>query len=504
MKKSRFLISILFLLFQFSYSQPTNETIQAGAYYYSPNVLEIEVGSTVTWVNLGGLHNVNGVTNTLTAQSFSNPEDFLLSPVYSVNADNPVEIGSYTFMTPGTYNYDCSIGNHAEQGMVGQIIVTYVAYPGCTDGTTDDGNPVACNYDPTANEDDGSCIYNDICCLALTPECLACQQCVTPEQFCAGQGWTFPGCENYEILGCTDDGLQDWSPFPGNQADNFNPDANTEDGSCLYWGCGNPNNNLILIGTFLDEGEDGWDGASMTVLNVWDESEYYEEGEEVFYFTLSDEIGYTLPGPASVDNNEDGIINYEDCPECPLNPDYEGEWGYVVTFCAPDDLLDGCYNLIVDYPNDITTSQEMSWQIQNAEFSVFALTGGSGFDQTSGSACEGNEGEDGFDFYDLDVVSVEYNEGIVNTVISNTGNETTPIGGYTWVLIDGTSVLVATPPSWAFGSSNDFSYDISNVISQLEPGSHTLTVWANGGSEEPLGQQYGFCLLYTSPSPRDS
>ena len=379
--------------------------------------------------------------------------------------------------------------------MVGQIIVTYVSYPGCMD-------ELACNYDMTANEDDGSCIFNGndvngeangggFCCEALTPECLACAACLTPEQWCADQGWGYPGCEAYEILGCTDDGMQDWSPFPGNIADNFNPDANTDDGSCLYWGCGNPNNNLILIGTFMDEGQDGWDGASMTVLNVWDESEYYAEGEEVFYFTLTEEIGYTLPGPASEDTNNDGEINYLDCPECPLNPDYEGEWGYVVTFCAPDDLLDGCYNLIVDYPNDPSSSPEISWQIQNAEFSVFALTGAAGFDQTSGSACEGNEGEEGFDFYDLDVVSVEYNEGQVSTVIANAGNETTPIGGYTWILVDGSSVLVDTPPSWAFGSSNEFTYDISEFITDLAPGNHTLTVWVNGGEEEPLGSQYG-------------
>ena len=57
---------------------------------------------------------------------------------------------------------------------------------------------------------------------------------------------------------------------------------------------------LILIGTFMDEGADGWDGASMTVTNISDESEYYEEGEEVFYFSLTEEIGYTLPAPASL------------------------------------------------------------------------------------------------------------------------------------------------------------------------------------------------------------
>ena len=486
MKNYLYFFSVLFFLsFHLSYSQNTNVTIDAGAYYFNPDPIEIEVGSTVTWMNVGGLHDVNGVTNTITGESFGNPEDFYLSPVYAMNADNPVEIGSYTFNVPGTYNYDCSIGNHAAQGMVGQIVVTYVSYPGCT-------NELACNYDINANEDDGSCIINEVCCAALTPSCLACQACLSPEQWCADQGWSYPGCDEYEILGCTDDGMQDWSPFPGNIADNFNPDANTEDGSCLYWGCGNPNNNLILIGTFMDEAEDGWDGASMTVLNVWDESEYYDVDEEVFYFTLTEQIGYTLPAPASVDTNGDGEINYLDCPECPLNPDYEGEWGYVVTFCAPDDLLDGCYNLIVDYPDDISTSEEISWQIQNAEFSVFALSGASGFDQTSGSACEGNEGESGFDFYDLDVVSVEYNEGVVNTVIANTGNESTPIGGYTWILVDGSSVLVDTPPSWTFGSSNEFSYDISDIVSQLDPGNHSLTVWVNGGEQEPLGAQYGW------------
>ena len=134
----------------------------------------------------------------------------------------------------------------------------------------------------------------------------------------------------------------------------------------------------------------------------------------------------------------------------------------------------------------------MSWQIQNAAISVFALSGGAGFDQTSGSACEGNEGETGFDFFDLAVSSIEYNEGIVNTVVTNAGNETTPIGGFTWVLVDGSPVLTDTPPSWEFGSSNDFTYDISEFVMDLAPGFHTVTVWVNGGEAEPLGSQYGW------------
>ena len=181
MSRSSILFSILFLLFQFSYSQPTNESVEVGGFYYSPNILEIEVGSTVTWTNVGGLHDVNGLDNSITGDSFNNPEDFYLGTVYSAGSDSPVVIGSYTFTVPGTYTYDCSVGTHAEQGMVAQIIVTYVSYPGCMD-------ELACNYDMTANEDDGSCIFNGndvngeangggFCCEALTPECLACAAC---------------------------------------------------------------------------------------------------------------------------------------------------------------------------------------------------------------------------------------------------------------------------------------------------------------------------------------
>ena len=153
MRKSSILISILCLLFQFSYAQgPSNETVEAGAYYFNLNPLEIEGWLNITWINVGGLHDVNFDINTITGESLK-PESFVLPAVYAVNSDNPVEIGSYTFNVPGTYNYDCSVGTHAEQGMVGQIIVNYVEYPGCMD-------PAACNYDIDANVDDGSSYIN--------------------------------------------------------------------------------------------------------------------------------------------------------------------------------------------------------------------------------------------------------------------------------------------------------------------------------------------------------
>ena len=96
----------------------TSYTINSGSYYYNPNYLVINVGDTVTWMNDGGYHDVNGNINSQTGVSFGNPVSFYLSPV-----SGPAVIGSYVFNVAGLYNYDCSIGNHAANGMTGTILV---------------------------------------------------------------------------------------------------------------------------------------------------------------------------------------------------------------------------------------------------------------------------------------------------------------------------------------------------------------------------------------------
>ena len=278
MKKLNFLLAIIASIFalQFSWAQPGEYTVEAGAFYYTPGDLTIEAGSTVTWINVGGFHDVNGITNSITNASFNNPEEFYLAPVYSGGPESTtpsVEIGSFTFWEEGVYTYDCSVGTHAAQGMVATITVTPQGeYLGCMDET-------ACNFDPVANVEDGSCLYNDLCCEALTPECFACVACQTPEDWCLDNPG-YGGCDEYDVVGCMDDGLQDWSPFPDIAADNYEPGANTP-GECAYWGCGNPDNTLMLVGTFMDiSGDDlGWQGSSMLVTNIWEDSYIYDVGD---------------------------------------------------------------------------------------------------------------------------------------------------------------------------------------------------------------------------------
>ena len=84
---------------------------------------------------------------------------------------------------------------------------------------------IACNYNPVANVDDNSCLYNDNCCEALTPACLSCLSCQTPEDWCL-ENPGFAGCDDDEILGCTD-----------YIACNYNPDATEDDDSCDFDSC---------------------------------------------------------------------------------------------------------------------------------------------------------------------------------------------------------------------------------------------------------------------------
>ena len=127
-----------------------DHTILAGNYYYNPASLTINAGETVAWVNEDGFHDVNGDISVLTGTSFGNPEAFSL-PSVSGNAMG-VCMGAHTFTVPGTYEYDCSIGSHAQNGMVASITVI-ASSSGCND-------PLACNYDEDGTGTD-DCDYFD-------------------------------------------------------------------------------------------------------------------------------------------------------------------------------------------------------------------------------------------------------------------------------------------------------------------------------------------------------
>ena len=83
--------------------------VYAGGMYFNPSGLNINVGDTVQFINEGGYHDVLVTVG---------PE------ILSLGAcTGPCTIGELVFNTPGDYDYECSIGSHASQGMVGSISV---------------------------------------------------------------------------------------------------------------------------------------------------------------------------------------------------------------------------------------------------------------------------------------------------------------------------------------------------------------------------------------------
>ena len=117
MKMKFFTTAALVLLFFSIGNAQNSHTINAGNFYYSPEEITIAPGDTVHWINDGGFHNVNFNINTITEVSFDNPESFESA------ATSDVEMYTHVFDIVGTYNYDCSVGQHAANGMVGVIIV---------------------------------------------------------------------------------------------------------------------------------------------------------------------------------------------------------------------------------------------------------------------------------------------------------------------------------------------------------------------------------------------
>ena len=84
-------------------------TIYAGNMYYNPSNISITEGDSIRFINDNGFHDVK-IT--------SGPIKLFLNP-----CQGECTIGTLVFDVAGTYDYICSIGTHAQQGMIGTIIV---------------------------------------------------------------------------------------------------------------------------------------------------------------------------------------------------------------------------------------------------------------------------------------------------------------------------------------------------------------------------------------------
>ena len=98
-----------------------NHTVILQNFEFTPETLTIAPGDSVSFINIEGIHTVNGVTNSVTNEPFDNPVPFALPQ--ALGTIEGTCMGTVTFQVPGTYSYDCSVGFNAQAGMQAAIVV---------------------------------------------------------------------------------------------------------------------------------------------------------------------------------------------------------------------------------------------------------------------------------------------------------------------------------------------------------------------------------------------
>jgi len=212
--------------------------VETASMYYSPSDLVINMGESVQWNNVDGFHDVVADDGSFSFDACS----------------GPCLIGSHTFNEAGTYSYICSVGNHASQGMVASVTVVdptvsvTFSVDMSIEGVTDDGVSVRVNGGDwfAMDDSDGDLTYTHT--MNLVPG---------DYEYNFYDGWYEDGAElgdcatgtyvNDRQVTVEGDMVLDtvcWESCDACPAvvegcmdplaDNYNPDATVDDGSCDY------------------------------------------------------------------------------------------------------------------------------------------------------------------------------------------------------------------------------------------------------------------------------
>ena len=158
---------------------------------------------------------------------------------------------------------DTSASNYDSLATLDNGSCLYDIY-GCTDTS-------AFNYNPLATIDDSSCIITIYGCTdstALNYDSLANVDdgsCMAPIYGC-----TDPGAINYYAGATSDDGSCIYAGCTDTNASNYNPNATIDDGSCIYWSCTDPSPDGLGVNWITDtKAEVIWGNMNDSSCMVW-------------------------------------------------------------------------------------------------------------------------------------------------------------------------------------------------------------------------------------------
>ena len=113
--KKNYLILISLITSQLFAQCDADHTVILNNFEFVPSELIIVPGESVAFINIEGIHNLNGINNSITEEYFNNPVDYFLDD--TTGTPEGVCMGVLEFDTPGIYNFDSSIGFDAQSGM---------------------------------------------------------------------------------------------------------------------------------------------------------------------------------------------------------------------------------------------------------------------------------------------------------------------------------------------------------------------------------------------------
>ena len=89
--------------------------VQSFSFAYDPEIITINIGETVAWINTQGYHDVNGEINSITGATFNNPEDFYLPPISGSSSNTTLDeleaLSVLIYPNPASNNLTVDLGD---------------------------------------------------------------------------------------------------------------------------------------------------------------------------------------------------------------------------------------------------------------------------------------------------------------------------------------------------------------------------------------------------------